>query len=203
MVPAFICGGQLGQFRRALAFLAKTAGSCFQDGSVANKLKEEIRQTKPFAGLEQEALLNIRRTSGYVEHITQQILKDKGLTDSQYNVLRILRGAGPAGLRCTDIGERMITRDPDITRLLTRLQRRGLVGRHRDTRDRRVIHIRISAAGNAVLRELDPVVEASGISVLGHLSADKLTLLIDLLEEVRGGPCGQQPLVSRAKVQLV
>jgi DNA-binding MarR family transcriptional regulator len=152
---------------------------------LANQLKDEIRQNKPFAGLEQEALLNIRRTSGYVERITQQILKEKGLTDSQYNVLRILRGAGPGGLRCTDIGERMITRDPDITRLLARLQRRGLVGRHRDARDRRVIQIRIKAAGSALLQELDPVVQASAISALGHLTPEKLALLINLLEEVR------------------
>jgi DNA-binding MarR family transcriptional regulator len=154
---------------------------------VANKLKEEIRQNKPFAGLEEEALLNIRRTSGYVEDITQQILKDRGLTDSQYNVLRILRGGGAEGLRCTEIGERMITRDPDITRLLNRLQGRRLVGRHRDIRDRRVVHIRISAAGRALLTELDPLVEASAISIVGHLTQDKLALLIDLLEDVRGG----------------
>ena len=163
---------------------------------MANKLKDEIRQNKPFTGLEQEALLNIRRTSGFVEHLTQQVLKDQGLTDSQYNVLRILRGAGPDGLRCTEIGERMITRDPDITRLLSRLQRRRLVGRHRDTRDRRVVHIRITAVGNAVLQELDPVVEASGISMLGHLTQEKLALLIDLLEEVRLGRREQRPHIS-------
>jgi len=163
---------------------------------LAHQLKDEIRQNKPFAGPEQEALLNIRRTSGYVEHVTQQILKEQGLTDPQYNVLRILRGAGPKGLRCSDIGERMITRDPDITRLLSRLERRGLVGRHRDTRDRRVVHIRISAAGMNVLRELDPVVEASAISVLGHMSPDKLAMLIDLLEGVRAGQCGRQPQSS-------
>jgi DNA-binding MarR family transcriptional regulator len=164
---------------------------------MANKLKDEIQQNKPFAGLEQEALLNIRRTSGHVEHITQQIFKAQGLTDSQYNVLRILRGAGPGGLRCTEIGERMITRDPDITRLLSRLQRRRLIGRHRDTRDRRVIHIRITAAGGAVLRELDPVVEASALTTLGHLTRDKLALLIDLLEEVRTGLCGQTTAETR------
>ena len=152
---------------------------------MANKLKDEIRQNKPFSGLEQEALLNIRRTSGYVEHVTQQILKKQGLTDSQYNVLRILRGAGPDGLRCTEIGERMITPDPDVTRLIGRLQRQRLVARHRDTRDRRVVHIRISSAGNAILEELDPVVEASGKAMLGHLTQDKLAALIDLLEEAR------------------
>jgi DNA-binding MarR family transcriptional regulator len=160
---------------------------------LANKLKDEIRQNKPFTGLEQEALLNIRRTSGYVAHVTQQVLKVHGLTDSQYNVLRILRGAGPSGLRCSDISERMITRDPDITRLLSRLQGRGLVGRHRDARDRRVVHIRIRSAGSAVLQELDPVVEASAVSVLGHMTKRRLALLVDLLEEARTLRSGQRP----------
>jgi DNA-binding MarR family transcriptional regulator len=171
-----------------------SAGLHFQGGSVANRLKDEIRQNKPFTGLEQEALLNIRRTSGYVEDITQQILKEQGLTDSQYNVLRILRGAGPDGLRCSEIGERMITRDPDITRLLSRLQRRRLVGRHRDTRDRRVIHIRITPAGSAILHELDPIVEASANSLFGHLTRERLALLIDLMEEVRMGRCTREPV---------
>lgn len=156
---------------------------------MVNKLKDEIRQNKPFSGLEQEALLNIRRTSGYVEHVTQQILKKHGLTDSQYNVLRILRGAGADGLRCTEIGGRMITPDPDVTRLIGRLQRQRLVARHRDTRDRRVVHIRISPAGNSMLEDLDPVVEASGKAMLGHLTQDKLAMLIDLLEEARQRQC--------------
>lgn len=163
---------------------------------MANKLQEEIRQSKPFAGLEQEALLNIRRTAGYVEHVVQQALKEHGLTEPQYNVLRILRGAGPEGLRCSEIGERMITRDPDITRLLGRLQRRRLVGRQRDTRDRRVAHIRITTAGSAKLQELDPVIEASAVAVLGHFTREKLLLLIDLMEEVRER-CGQQPFSCR------
>jgi DNA-binding MarR family transcriptional regulator len=137
--------------------------------------------------------LNIRRTSGHIEHITQQIFKEQGLTDSQYNVLRILRGAGTKGLRCSEIGERMITRDPDITRLLNRLERRRLVGRHRDTRDRRVIHIRITAAGSAILQELDPEVEGATVSALSHVSQNKLVVLIDLLEEVRQGRRGEPP----------
>ena len=159
---------------------------------MANKLKDEIQQKKPFSGLEEEALLNIRRTSDYIEHVSQQMLKQHGLTEPQYNVLRILRGAGDDGLRCSEIGERMITRDPDVTRLLSRLQRRRLVERKRDRRDRRVIHIRISVDGNKILQELDPVVEAAGVSILGHLSQDRLVLLIDLMEEVRQGPCGER-----------
>jgi DNA-binding MarR family transcriptional regulator len=163
---------------------------------LANRLKEEIKQTKPFKGLEQEAALNIRRTSGYVEHHMQQVLKQHGLTEPQYNVLRILRGAGPDGLRCTEIGPRMITRDPDVTRLVARLQGRQLVERHRDTCDRRVLHVRTTQAGNDLLRELDPVVEAAGISTLGHLSQEKLTTLIDLLEEVRLGNATNCPVTG-------
>ena len=159
---------------------------------MANKLKDEIQQKKPFSGLEEEALLNIRRTSGYIEHLSQQMLKQYGLTEPQYNVLRILRGAGRDGLRCSEIGERMISRDPDITRLLSRLQSRRLVERKRDSLDRRVIHIRISADGNRVLQELDPIVEALGISILGHLGQDRLVLLIDLMEEVRQGQCNER-----------
>jgi DNA-binding MarR family transcriptional regulator len=160
--------------------------------ALANKLQEEIRQNKPFSGIEEEAVLNIRRTSGYVEQITQQVLKQHGLTEPQYNVLRILRGAGPDGLRCSDIGERMISRDPDITRLLSRLQSRKLVERRRDTQDRRVIHIRITGNGNSVLRELDPIVRAAAVSTLGHVTQNRLALLIDLMEEVRQGRCGER-----------
>ncbi len=161
-------------------------------GGVANKLKEEIRQNKPFSGIEEEAVLNIRRTAGYVEQITQQVLKQHGLTEPQYNVLRILRGAGPGGLRCSEIGERMISRDPDITRLLGRLQSRKLVERRRDTQDRRVVHIRITGDGSSVLRELDPIVQAAAVSTLGHLTQDRLALLLDLMEEVRQGRCDER-----------
>jgi len=158
-----------------------------KDYFVGNKLRDEIKQSKPFSGLEQEALLNIRRTSGYIEHVFQQILKQHSLTEPQYNVLRILRGAGPDGLRCAEIGERMITRDPDVTRLLARLQKQRMIERKRDSRDRRVVHSRISGGGTKVLKELDPVVEAAAVSLLKHVSQAKLGLLIDLMEEVRHG----------------
>jgi len=158
---------------------------------LANKLQGEIRQTKPFSGVRQEALLNIRRTSGYLERWMQQLLKSYGITEQQYNVLRILRGAGPEGLRCTEIGERMLSRDPDITRLLARLQRNRLIERRRDARDRRVTHIRISPAGSALLADLDPVVEAEMTALLAHMSEEKMSALIDLLEEVRQVPLGE------------
>ena len=164
---------------------------------MANRLRDEIKQTKPFSGLEQEAVLNIRRTSSYVEHVTQQVVKPSGLTESQYNVLRILRGAGQDGLRCSEIGERMITRDPDVTRLINRLQKARLVERRRDHSDRRVVHIRISEKGSEVLRELDPRIESSGKSLMGHMSSERLALLIDLLEEVRLPEC-EAALAARA-----
>jgi DNA-binding MarR family transcriptional regulator len=154
---------------------------------MGTKLKEEIKQNKPFSGLEQEALLNLQRTAGQVIHSTQQLLKEYGLTGSQYNVLRILRGAGPDGLRCAEIGERMLTQDPDITRLLERLLRQGLIERRRDAKDRRVIHSRIGPEGLRLLKELDPVVDRASRSMLGHMNPQKLELLIDLLEEARQG----------------
>jgi DNA-binding MarR family transcriptional regulator len=159
---------------------------------MANKLKDEIKQRKPFSGLEQEALLNIRRTAGYLEHTMQQILKQYGLTEPQYNVLRILRGAGPGGLRCSEIGERMITRDPDITRLLARLESHRLIERWRDAEDRRATQSRISATGMEILAQLDPVVETTATSLLQHLDKPRLGLLIDLMEEVRHTDCTQR-----------
>ncbi|AXC09834.1 Transcriptional regulator, MarR family [Acidisarcina polymorpha] len=151
------------------------------------RLQEEIKQNKPFSGLEQETILNIHRTSGLMLHLIQQILKPRGLTAPQYNVLRILRGAGEPGLRCSEIGERMVSRDPDITRLLERLEREALIERHRNDRDRRVVYSRITSAGLEVLAQLDPVVDASAKSMLGHMTEEKLRCLIELLEEIRQG----------------
>jgi len=154
---------------------------------MGSRLKEEIRQTKPFSGPEQEALLNIQRTASYLQHRLQQTLRPHDLTEPQYNVLRILRGAGPEGLRCSEIGERMISHDPDITRLLTRLQDMGLLERKRDLIDRRVVLSRITAEGLQRLKDLDPVVDEASRTFLAHMSPERVGLLIDLLEEVRQG----------------
>src|SRR5215471_12619391 len=94
-------------------------------------LQAEIKQTRPFSGPEQEAYLSLLRTTDKLQTAIEGELKKFGLTGTQYNALRILRGAGAEGLPCSEIGERMITRDPDITRLLDRLQKRGLVERIR------------------------------------------------------------------------
>jgi DNA-binding MarR family transcriptional regulator len=158
-----------------------------KDPGVASKLQTEIKQSKPFAGIEHEALLNIQRTSSFVVHTLQQLLRRHGLTESQYNVLRIMRGAGPDGLRCTEIGERMIARDPDVTRLVERLQRSRLVERRRDAKDRRVIYSRITDQGLKILEELDPEVDATSKAMFSHMTAEKLGVLIQLLEDVREG----------------
>ena len=152
---------------------------------MVSKLQEEIKQTRPFVTLEAEAALNIRRTSDRLQNYTQRIFKPHGITPTQYNVLRILRGAGDPGLRCSEIGERLVSSDPDITRLLDRLQKQKLIRRKREPKDRRVIYATITAEGLRLLKEMDPIVTDSVKDFLGHMSHEKLTTLIALLEEAR------------------
>ena len=113
------------------------------------------------------------------------MLKPHGLSPTQYNALRILRGAGDEGRSCSEIAERMINRDPDITRLVDRLERRGLVKRCRDGKDRRVITTRITSAGLELLRSLDRPIEEFNRNLLGHMGEEQLRTLIKLLEAAR------------------
>jgi DNA-binding MarR family transcriptional regulator len=113
------------------------------------------------------------------------VLRPFKLSHSQYNVLRILRGAGAEGLACREIAARMITRDPDITRLLDRLERRGLVARTRDEKDRRVVMVRITPAGLRILMQLDEPIEEVDRRLLEHLGERRLRSLIQLLEATR------------------
>lgn len=149
------------------------------------RLQAEIKQTKPFATLEEEAFLNLWKTIDHLGQAVSQFLRPFGISQTQYNVLRILRGAGHAGLSCSDIGDRMITHDPDITRLLDRLEGRDLISRAREAKDRRVITTRITEAGLALLDELDRPMEDLLQRALGHLGAERLTELIALLEQIR------------------
>jgi len=151
----------------------------------AHGLQAELKQKAPFASREQEAYLALLRTADALQSRTELKMKEFGLTGTQYNALRILRGAGPEGLPCSEIGERMITRDPDITRLLNRLEQRGLAGRTRDRHDRRVIYGKITAAGQKLLRDMDGPVEQHGREMLRHVSQADLRRLIELLEQVR------------------
>jgi len=148
-------------------------------------LAADIKQKKRFKSLEQEAFLLLQRTTSELAEIGDQVLTTAGLSAPQYNVLRILRGAGAKGLACGEISERLITRDADITRLLDRMEKRGLVSRRRDETDRRVITTRITSAGLALLARLDAPVNATHREQLGHLTKQQLRALIELLDVVR------------------
>ena len=148
-------------------------------------IQSEIQQTKPFASLEDEALVALQRTADRLHWQLSEMLKAHGLSPTQYNALRILRGAGEEGRACSEIAERMINRDPDITRLVDRLERRRLVVRSREGRDRRVMTTRITHAGLELLQSLDRPIEEFNRKLLGHLGEQQLRTLIELLEAAR------------------
>ena len=152
-------------------------------------LKIEIAQQLPFSSLEEEVLLNLLRTSDCLHRAFHRITRSWGVTSTQYNVLRILRGAQPQGLTCSAIGARMITAEPDITRLLARLKALKYVRQLRDRQDRRVVWTQITESGLRLLKEMDPVVQASPRELLGHLEKAELADLIRLLELARSH-CG-------------
>jgi DNA-binding MarR family transcriptional regulator len=152
---------------------------------VPGKLASDIKQTKPFRNLEEEAFLNLLRTTDALLASETTVLNRFDLSQAQYNVLRILRGAGPEGLPCGEIGNRMITRDPDITRLLDRLEKRGLAQRSRESRDRRVVTAKIAPPGLDLLEQVDPEIHQLHRNSLGHLGQKDLRTFIELLERAR------------------
>jgi DNA-binding MarR family transcriptional regulator len=154
-------------------------------GLVAKSIQSEIQQTKPFNSLEEEAIVALQRTADRLHWRLSEMLKEHGLSPTQYNALRILRGARDEGRACSEIAERMINRDPDITRLVDRLERRGLVKRSREGRDRRVITTRITPAGLELLESLDRPVEDFNRKMLGPLGEQRLRTLIQLLDAAR------------------
>jgi len=135
---------------------------------------------------EEVTYLELCRTADILSRGVSEVLKAEELSPNQYNVLRILRGA-PEGLPCGEIGTRMITRDPDITRLLDRLEKRGLIVRSREAQDRRRVMARIERAGLHLLARLDEPVREAHRRQLGHLGRDRLRNLNELLEMVREG----------------
>ena len=152
------------------------------------RLQDEIKQTRPFPTLEEEVLVGLARTADAVQRRLAGVFKAASLTATQYNVLRILRGAGSAGLSCGEIAERMVTRDPDLTRLLDRLETRQLVARARDGEDRRVVTTRISPQGLTLLEKLAGPLAAEQHRLLGHVGEERLRALADLLDEARSAP---------------
>ncbi len=152
-------------------------------GGVA-KLADEIKMTKPFSLLEQEATLCVLRTADLLSQVAADALKPFDLTPSQFNILRILRGS-PDGLACGQIAERMVNRDPDITRLLDRMEARNLLTRERSALDRRVVVTHISATGLELLKRVDPVMAEAHQQRLRGTSEKQLRQLIELLDKVR------------------
>ena len=148
-------------------------------------LKDELQQTKPFQSLQEEALLNIVRTSAAMTDDMEELLKERGITNTQYNVLRILRGAEPEGLCRNELRDRMLTRMPDVTRLLDRMEEAGLVARSRDNEDRRLVSTRITPGGRKVVDDLDAPVQAYHKTRMAHVSDEQLQTLIDLLTLAR------------------
>jgi DNA-binding MarR family transcriptional regulator len=148
-------------------------------------LKLEIMQEPAFSSTEEEAVLNLLRSSDCLERAFQQKIRGWGLTATQYNVLRILRGAHPNGLPCAAIGERMIAAEPDITRLLARLKRLKFIRQHRDRHDRRIVLTTITDSGLDLLRAMDPAVLSAPKELLGHMHRAELAELIRLLELAR------------------
>jgi DNA-binding MarR family transcriptional regulator len=152
---------------------------------VPGKLATQIKQSKPWRSAEEEAFLNLLRTADALMQREAAFFGHYDVSHAQYNVLRILRGAGQAGLPCGEIANRMITRDPDITRLLDRLEKRGLAARSRESVDRRVVTARITQGGLEMLESMDEPLTRMLQGLLGHLGSKDLKVLIDLLERAR------------------
>lgn len=136
--------------------------------------------------LEEAVYLDLLRTTDLLSRCLVPVIKAYALSPNQYNVLRILRGA-PDGLPCGEIGARMITRDPDITRLLDRLEKRGLISRNREAEDRRTVLTRITNTGLRLLARLDEPILRAHHTLLGHLGPATLRKLTRLLEQARAG----------------
>jgi len=139
----------------------------------------------PQSSLEEQVVVSLLRTAEALSRWAESVLKPSGLSPTQYNILRILRGAGERGLACGEVGERLISRDPDITRLLDRMESRGWIARARQAEDRRVVKTRITAEGLRILAELDAPVQAFHRRQLRHIPARDLRQLAHLLERAR------------------
>jgi DNA-binding MarR family transcriptional regulator len=152
-----------------------------------SQLQDELKQSKPFRSLEQEALLSIERTAAILSHGVADALRRYEITPTQYNVLRILRGAGEQGLCRNEVRDRLVAQVPDVTRLLDRMEEMGLVDRERAEDDRRMVFTRLTRKGTQLLARIDEPVARLHHRQLGHLNAAKLRTLIELLAEARQG----------------
>ena len=152
---------------------------------MASPLQAEIKQRKPFPRRSSEALLSVLRTAALLEHRINEILRPFGITELQYNVLRILRGAGPEGLCGREISERLVSQVPDVSRLLDRMEGMQLLSRERDATDRRHVTARITPGGLRLLEQATPPLEAFELERFGGFDGDRLQQIIDGLADVR------------------
>ena len=148
-------------------------------------IQEEIKQTRPFPTLEEEAIVSLARTAAVVETASTDLMKSYGLTVTLYNVLRILRGAGPDGLCRYEVRDRLITPEPDVTRLLDRLEKAGFVTRERNSLNRREVKATITKRGLDLLDEIDGPLRKLHDEQVGHMDEQDLRDLIRLLAVAR------------------
>lgn len=153
--------------------------------TLATTLRDELHQYKPFTSPQQEAFLNIARTQALLFDAFEKLLRPYGISLTQYNVLRVLRGAEPDGLCRNEVRERLLSRMPDVTRLLDRMEEAGLISRVRDSADRRQVTTRLTKQGRQLVDKLDAPVTEEHQRRLGHLTQAQLRTLIDLLTLVR------------------
>ena len=146
---------------------------------------DHVDKSRRFDSLEQEAFLNLWRTYDRLHAAEEELFERYDLTPQQYNALRLLRGEGGNKLATLVLGSRLVSRAPDITRLLDKLEERGLILRERPADNRRMVLIGLTEAGRALLHELDGPVRDCHARQLGHLPQDTLRELVSLLQSAR------------------
>ncbi len=152
---------------------------------MASKLQDEIKQRAPFGSVREELLLNLLRTAAAVTHVQEQMLRPHGLSQTQYNVLRILRGAGAPGLCQYEVGQRLVAMVPDVPRILSRMERAGWVMRARGVEDRRVVKVMLTADGRALVDRLDETTRAMGQTLFPAMSEREVEQACELLAKAR------------------
>ncbi len=165
----------------------------------AGSLKYEIQQNKPFLSLRHEAMLGLLKTTDAVRRVITGIVEPAGITMQQYNVLRILRGAGTEALPTLEIRSRMIEQTPGITRLLDRLQKRELVTRKRCKDDRRQVLCRISPEGKRLVDRLDEPINAVYDELLGHVPDHEVKAMVRAMDKLRAGQDSRRDGKSEAE----
>jgi MarR family transcriptional regulator, organic hydroperoxide resistance regulator len=150
-------------------------------------LQREIQQSKPFSSRSQEGILGLLRTADVIRRFVARVLEPYDVTPQQYNVLRILRGAGCQGLPTLTVGERMVEEAPGVTRLIDRLEAKGLVRRERSPQDRRQVLCWLTPEGLALVERIDAPMDEADDAVLAMLTAEDQLDLIRLLDAIRAG----------------